>query len=255
MSQSPRFDDREQRGDLNDVSAGSGSTGTPTRRRWIALCGGAALTGLAGCGGDDAGGGGGGGSGSGGDESAGEGDAEAGGEAGDGDGSSSDDGDAFGDVLQFESAFVMEGYIEQEDGPRNEITVRVNGNDTHWRLESDGKSSEIYSVDGDNYIVSGEECLLNRGAGPDQGFTAQQFEEDRSAEDDVTPTGQETIDGTDVLVYEIASDEDDVTYYLDAETGYPVRVETSNGAFDFSSWGDVEPIGTPAMECQDPSQG
>jgi hypothetical protein len=251
MTHSPRAASRKQRRSDDEPAATTGAATVTTRRRWVALCGGAALAGLAGCA-DDTGGGGGG------DEPAGEddggdgGDGSAGGDGGDADGGgASGDGDAFGDVVQFESSFRMEGYFEQENGPRNEMVGRIDGNDSYWRFETDGEVSEIYSVDGDSYFVSGDQCTLNAGAGPNQGFTADQFEEDRSAQAEVTPTGRDTIDGEDVLVYEITSGEDDVTYYISADTGYPVRVETTNGAFDFSSWGDVEPVGTPDMECQE----
>jgi hypothetical protein len=152
--------------------------------------------------------------------------------------------------MQFESSFLMEGYTEREDGTRSEITVRVDGNDSHWTLESDDGTGEIYSVDGTKYLVSEESCLRDPETSQTQGMTGAQFEEDRSAGADVTPSGTDTIDGEDVLVYEISSGEE-VTYYVSTDTGYPVRVETGNGAFDFSSWGDVEPIGTPDMECQE----
>jgi hypothetical protein len=173
-------------------------------------------------------------------------------EAGRSDGGSG--GDGFGDVVQFESAFVMEGSFEREDGSRNEATGRIDGNDSHWTFQSDGETSEVIAVDGDSYIVSGNSCFLSSGGAPDQGITADQFEEDQTEAADVTPTGEDTIDGEAVLVYEFNSDGEEVTYYVSTETGYPVRVESKSGTFTFSSWGDVDPIEKPDMECRDPSQ-
>jgi hypothetical protein len=40
-----------------------------------------------------------------------------------------------------------------------------------------------------------------------------------------------------------------MTYYVDAETRYPRRLETGATVVDYRSWGDVEPITVSDLDC------
>jgi hypothetical protein len=158
---------------------------------------------------------------------------------------------SFGETVRYEDAFAIEGTIESDRGSRT-VTARIDGEDSYWRFErSDGTVTELYAVDGTDYVVSGDRCL----EGVDQSLlpgslTAEKFEADRSAYGDVTPTGRETVDGEAVLRYEIEDDGRTVTYHVSAETGYPRRVTAPSGVFEYHSWGAIDPITTPDVPCE-----
>jgi hypothetical protein len=158
---------------------------------------------------------------------------------------------SFGETVRYEESFAIDGTIQSDRGART-VTARIDGEDSYWRFErSDGTVTELYAVDGTDYVVSGDRCL----EGVDQsllpsGLTAEKFAADRTAHADETPVGRETVDGEAVLRYEIDADDRTVTYHVSADTGYPRRVTSSSGVFDYHSWGRVDSITTPDVPCE-----
>lgn len=147
----------------------------------------------------------------------------------------------------------MEGTVESADG-ETQFRGQFSGGDSYWRIEqADGTVVEQYVVDGDQYLVTDGRCIVGYGGdtGVD-GMGADRVEEDATEQPDLTPVGRETIDGEEVRVYEISADDGEaLTYYVSVDTGYPRRVESESGTFDFHSWGDVEPIESPDMDCRE----
>lgn len=224
------------------AESGRTGDGASSRRRWLALCGAAVLSGLAGCGG-------------GGEEAT-----EAGTEAGTGtegdaeESTASSGGRPFSETIQYGESFAMEGTAQSEDGEM-QIQGRFAGGDAYWRFEqADGTVTEQYLVDDEQYFVSDGQCIAGSGTTGTEGVGTDQFEEDADEQPDLEPAGRETIDGEELLVYEVPTDGDGtMTYYVDPETGHPRRVESPSGTFDYHSWGDVDPIQPPDMDCQEMS--
>jgi hypothetical protein len=222
------------------------TVGTATRRRLLGLCGTAAATGLAGCGGsgddggdstpDDAG-----------DE------ATPTATAAGGDDASSGGSNAFGETIQSASSYAIEGTTSSgaTTGP---IEGRIHEGDFYMLIEpTDDPASEFYSVDGTQYVVSGGQCFIT---GQREDAAPARIDDDREAYADLSPSGRDTIDGQDVFVYDLpAEDGGSPTYYVSTETGYPVRFESNDSTFSFHSWGDVDPITAPDMECQEMGGG
>jgi hypothetical protein len=153
--------------------------------------------------------------------------------------------------LRYESAVAIEGSIESDTGEAT-VSARVDGNDSYWRFErADGRVTELYSVEGTDYVVSDDRCVegVDRSVLP-SGLTAEKFQADRRANADVTPTGRETVDGETVWRYEIESGSETVTYDVATDTGYPRRVVAPTGVFTYHSWGGVDPIEPPDGPCE-----
>ncbi len=234
---------------------GSGGTGGPTRRRVLI---GAAVGGtiaLAGC--MD------GGSGEPDDAGAGSGDDETdttgtsiGAETDETETDASAATDGFQQAVRYEESFAMTGTMTS-DGRTVDIEGRFDGESLYWRFEQDGQVFESYRVGGDQYMVTGGRCFRNPNQDVDPGAVDPETVPSEAGElPDVTPAGRTTIDGETMLVYEFAADEaaasgeGDVTYYVSAETGYIRRVEGAFGVLDYHSWGSVQPIEPPDMDCQ-----
>jgi hypothetical protein len=156
----------------------------------------------------------------------------------------------FGETMRYESAFAIDGRIQSESGVAT-VTARIDGNDSYWRFEREDATTELYAVDGTDYVVSGGRCVEHgdRGVLP-SGLSAEKFEADRTAHADVTPSSRETVDGVAVLRYDIEADAGTVTYHVANDSGYPRRVESPTGVFTYHSWGDVAPIETPDVPCE-----
>ena len=248
-----------------------------TRRRWLGLCGTATVPVLAGCtGGEDA------------DEPAdepaddgtdGDDDGATGddGETGDGDGDAMEDDDdepeedddeeggeeeeeaaRFGDVIQFTEAFAFEWESTGEEMEWNQGSGRTDGENWYWRMETEGgEVTEMYIIDGDLYMIEGDECFLmpeREEEGEQEEVDTTTHEREAEQNPDLEPVGEDTIDGETVLVYELSPDEsvthdEEMTYYVSAETGYLRRIETETDVIDFHSWGDIDPIEEPDMDC------
>jgi hypothetical protein len=155
-------------------------------------------------------------------------------------------------------SFVMEVH-GGSSGAGTEVTVRVNGQNS--RMAFDGEQDvEVFLVDGDIYQVVDGRCFTNPGESrmPDVGPAPEPGEQwDPIADLPGGHDGRDTIDGREMLVYDYEPGEDtvyegaQVTAYVDADTGYLRRVESAEWRVDYHSWGEVEPIEAPDMECQD----
>lgn len=178
----------------------------------------------------------------------------------DGDQGGSDDGSS--EDVDREDSFVME-IRTGGSGTEREMTVRVNGQNS--RTTFDGEQDvEVFFVDGDVYQVVDGQCFTNPGEArmPDTGPAPEPGEQwDPIADLPGDHDGRETIDGREMLVYQYEPAEDTiyqgvpVTAYVDADTGYLRRVESEEWRVDYRSWGEVDPIEAPDMECQDFGSG
>jgi hypothetical protein len=249
---------------------GSGSARSPpahgpTRRRVLTGCA-AGLVALAGCsddgdGGDDAGAGagtpteedaGGVGAETATDDAA---DAETATDTDAATGGDGGDRQGFREAVRFEESFAMSGTF-QENGQTGEFDARFDGADLYWRFETDQGVVETHRVGGDFYVVSDGQCFRNPGQEFGvEGIEPQEFESSSEELPDAEPSGTTTIDGETMLVYEFESGAVDgvqgaATYYVSAETGYVRRVETGSGVLNFHSWGAVDPVTAPDMNCR-----
>jgi hypothetical protein len=166
---------------------------------------------------------------------------------------------SFGEAVQFADSYVMEGTWEQ-GGETLTLEARFDGGNAYWRFDQGGQVIESYYVDGDQYLVTNDSCLLNPGrdTAPD-GLGPNDFESDAESQADLEATGQTTIDGEPVLVYELSASGEGgfdtaATYYVHANTGYLRRVETDGSVLDFHSWGEAEPVTAPNLDCQSVNQ-
>jgi hypothetical protein len=165
--------------------------------------------------------------------------------------------------INYENSFVME-YTGEGSGMQevSSVTVRVDGQNTYMTLEG-GQQIEVYYVDGESYQVIGERCFKGQDQGQSQvqppGPVPQPGEEyDPTADFPEEPDRRETIDGEEMLVYTFtgpAYQGVEVTAYVSANTGYLRRIEGENWTVEYHSWGDVDPIEAPDMECQDVGGG
>lgn len=196
------------------------------------------------------------------------------GQSGNGDGSggagNGDDSDGTGNgtgesgTVRYENSFVVESAMTASGSEQTvDVTLRVNGENYYAEYNAQ-QTIEVYYVDGEIYQVVAGQCFKNpeefdvpeSGAGPTPG---EQWDPSVSTTDD--PDRTETIDGETMRVYEVGADPDSpyqgdqITVYVSDETGYLRRVETEQGTLEYHSWGEVEPIEAPDMECQEFSGG
>jgi hypothetical protein len=169
------------------------------------------------------------------------------------------------------------------------LTVaRFDGDDRYLRLPENGAEPavESYIVDGDGYVVVDGDCT--RYPDVDSGTEALASVAEQPGGDTGTPelevTETTSLDGREMLVLTVPAadvaagtpsgpadgpgsgqnrtrtrdgNEDEasmgthgrMTYYVDAETRYPRRLETGATVVDYRSWGDVEPITVPDLDC------
>ena len=220
----------------------------PTRRE-VLLCASGALATLAGCGGGD----GVGEDGSAGDDGSGDGDATQ--ASGDEQAAAGGTAPAFGETVSFPDSYAMTATLSAE-GQTMEMAGRFHGGDVYWEIDQQGQQMEWYLVDGNSYVVTGGQCFTGTSqmaVGAEEAHP-DQFPENAQAHPNVEPAGRETIDGEDVLVYEVSGageGSETVTYYVLADSGYPRRIESESMQWDFHSWGEVNPIEAPSGDCQE----
>ena len=173
-----------------------------------------------------------------------------------------DDGDAaeFGSLYRMEDNYAAEvTYSDAMSDVSGTATVRYHGEDYYQRIEPDDTEDviELYHVDGTDYVVmNGEMCIKNPGPSMEPEESSVDTEADTYVEKPdagLTAKGTSTIDGDEVYVFEVGGEdvEDTLTLYVLVSTGHLRRVESDWGRIDFHSWGDVEPITPPDMECQE----
>lgn len=149
------------------------------------------------------------------------------------------------DVLNWESSFAMD--IEFEEGSGY---AEVYDEDFYMTWTAEGETIESYRVDNQWYTVMGEECFTQPMEDPDDHLV----DPDDPIDDDeeYIASGQTEVEGEDVWEFEM----DEGTLYVSVETGYPVRFDADDGEGHviYHSWGEVEPISPPDMECVDPGE-
>lgn len=179
------------------------------------------------------------------------------------DGDGTDSGGMEGEINREES-FVMEYEFQGEEfSGAGSSTIRVNGQNVYMTIEGT-MNVEAYFVDGDYYQVAGGQCFKNPQnmdldtPGP---VPEPDGEWDPTADIPEEPDGTETIDGETMLVYNFGGTEESIygstelTAYVSEETGYLRRVESEEWQVDYHSWGDVDPIEAPDMECREVDSG
>lgn len=159
----------------------------------------------------------------------------------------------FGQVTRFPKSYAMTATV-QSGGRTVEMSGRFYRGDMYWSFDQQGQQMEMYHIGNSTYTVVGGQCVrgtMQQGMGRDEvdpGCFSDQPEENP----EVTPVGRDTIDGEEVLVYEISQAESQkpLTYYILADSGYPRRIEGESMRWDFHSWGVVDPIQKPEGDCQ-----
>lgn len=220
------------------------------RRRLLQAMGAAGVVALAGCLGAE----------SGSDGASGEPADDGSGGDGGGGGGAAETSALFGQSARFADSYAYE-MRSLETGEPSGWSGRVNGEDSYMRMEDDGEVMEFYSIGDETYIVQDGGCLFMRSEEfegtedetvdePDM----EDYEEEAAAHPELEAAGRDTIDGEEVYVFELSASEaaehgDVVTYYVSVETGYLRRVESEDTVMDFHSWGEVDPIAPPEMEC------
>lgn len=224
------------------------------RRKLVLTVSSLAAVGVAGCTETDS-------QGSAGDDGTGDGTGD-GGSSGDGGDGGTDDtttSNGSGPAVDYEESFVMEVTSENPQTGEDSTTVmRVNGQNSHMTIEGQ-QEIEVFIVDGDFYQVVSGQCLKNPGNTdvPVSGPVPEPGEDwDPTADLDGEPDRRESIDGEEMLVYtynpstDTVYDGAEVTAYVSAETGYLRRVESEGWRVEYHSWGEVDPIEAPEMNCQ-----
>jgi len=167
-------------------------------------------------------------------------------------------GPKLSDVVRFEPSYAMEITLDDRE---QVIAVRYHDGDTYTRTEADGRTVESHSVDGNTYTVFPDEgrCLENAGddqvPSGDSQVDPERYESDAEADPEITAAGRTTLDGEETYVFALPTEgsndyDEDVTYYVSVETGYLRRIEFAEGVVDYHSWGEVDPVEPPEMECQ-----
>ena len=208
-----------------------------SKRRILQLTGSAVVVGLAGCvgNGDDD---------SGDDEPADDSvdDESADDEPADGDPGDDDPADGeptLQDVLRWEPSYIMELVVPLGSG-----TITVNNGNTYTDWTVNGVRSEVYRVDGDEYIVVDGMCFIPVGSSEGEIFEPERL---RAEYGDMVAVDADPIDGEAMYRFDV----DDGSLYVNTESGYPRRFESDEdgSVIDFHSWGETDPISPPDMDC------
>jgi hypothetical protein len=159
----------------------------------------------------------------------------------------------FGQAARFPDSYAMTMTM-QSDGQTMEMSGRVYQGDMYWSFDQQGQQMKMYHIGNSTYTVAGGQCFqgtMQQGMDRDE-VDPSDFSDRAQENPELTPVGRDTIDGEDVLVYELSQDEaqEPVTYYILADSGYPRRIEAESIQWDFHSWGSVEPIQQPEGDCQ-----
>lgn len=148
----------------------------------------------------------------------------------------------------------------KEDGTT--ATGRHYRGDTYVQSDTEMGPAEFYSVGDDRYAVLLDEgmCVMD----PRDDMTpsdektevdAREYESDVQEYANLSPEGTTRIDGEQVYIFELTPETTDrqetVTFYVGVDSGHLRRVETPTRIADLTSWGDVEPVEAPDMDCQD----
>lgn len=166
---------------------------------------------------------------------------------------------SFGGLYTIEKNYAAD--IEIYD-PEATAEVRYYGDDYYQRYEdAEGNVVEIYHVDGDDYaVINGDQCFEDPGESvtPDSEAESDAEEYGSKPDIDLEPSGTDVIDyepfyvDEPVYVFEVSGPDVEgvLIFYVSESTGYPLRIEADWGVINFHSWGEVDPISPPDMDCQ-----
>jgi len=150
------------------------------------------------------------------------------------------------DVIRSPEEFRYRLETTTEDG--NYVQVgRWHGENYYGSIESISgmdQSYEVYRVDGQLYTVMGGQCI---------DMDVPQVQNPENATDEgsqnwsVRPTGTDTVDGESVYVYEVETGQriGTMTFYVDTESGYVLRMEFMQTTYEYWDFGNVEPVESP----------
>lgn len=168
------------------------------------------------------------------------------------------DSTRFEETIRFGDAYAMVLERTGEDGTEIAVSGRFQGADHHLEIDLADSTTETYVVDGDTYFVADGTCTRYPGVAsvPGDVGAVGVVPEDPSDYPELTFRGSVTRAGEEFLQLVLPADalegfEDPLTYYVDPTTYYLRRLETAAVAVDYHSWGEVDPIEPPAMDCSD----
>ena len=167
----------------------------------------------------------------------------------------------YGNLYAFESNYAVEvEYSDPESGESGKGSAKYYGDDYYMQVRPDesGDMFEVYHIENDDYYVINEDaCYLNPGPAmePDSDIKEESDAEGHGSKPDadLEPKGTTEIDGETVYIFEVTGEDVDgtLTLYVSASTGYLRRAEGEWGTADFYSWGEIDPISKPNMDCQE----
>jgi hypothetical protein len=162
---------------------------------------------------------------------------------------------SFGDAVRFADSYEIQvRTLAGDDQPGVTMTGRVHEGDQYVRTEQGETTTESYLVDGQGYVVTGEDCFTypTDVASLDGDTEPAESGDARDSQSEVTLLERTVIDGTEVDRYERRDPEqgDTVRYDVAAETGYLRRVRTGSAVIEYSAWGGADPVTPPDVECQ-----
>ncbi|MEF8776867.1 MAG: hypothetical protein V5A43_10260 [Haloarculaceae archaeon] len=149
-----------------------------------------------------------------------------------------------------------------ENGTDFAVSGRFHGTDHHLVVDQGDHRTESIVVDGDSYFVAEGSCTRYHGvaSGPVDAGTAGDVAEDPSDYPELTYRGSVSRSGEDLHELVLPANalegyDDPLTYYVDSTTYYLRRLETAAVTVDYHSWGEVDSIEPPAMDCSDVASG
>lgn len=161
---------------------------------------------------------------------------------------------ALGDAVSFPSSYALE-VTTTTDGQTMNMSGRFHEGDMYLEFQQQGRAMDWYLVGAETYVVSNGNCITGMSEGVNEEQVSPAAQESAATNNpDLTPAGTDTIDGQEVLVYELSqtgmSSVDTITYYVLADSGYPRRMEAGPTTWDMHSWGEVDPVSKPDMDCR-----
>ncbi len=150
------------------------------------------------------------------------------------------------DVTNWEPSYAVD--IEYLEGEAEELTQTVHEGDSHIVVDIGGMRAEAFRVDGESYEVVEGQCFIRPN--PEAEDQVPEVDDPSTDAPDIESSETTTVDGESVYVFEMPSEEE-ATWYVSTETGYPVRFEAPVYIATFHSWGETDPISAPDMNCQE----
>ena len=164
----------------------------------------------------------------------------------------------FDETIRFGDAYAMELERTGENGTEIALSGRFHGADHHLQVDLADGRTETYVVDGDSYFVADGTCTRYPGVAsvPGDAGTAGDVAEDPSDYPELTYRGTVTRSGEGFHELVLPAStlegyEEALTYHVDASTYYLRRLETAAVTVDYHSWGEVDPIEPPDVDCTD----